>query len=62
MFDAEHWVLVAEQVTKIAESLKSAEAKRTMLVVAADYLKLAESAKHIAVAEHGRVRGAAAAA
>ena len=44
MFDAEHWVLVAEQVTKIAESLKSADAKRTMLVVAADYLKLAERA------------------
>jgi hypothetical protein len=60
MFDAEHWVLVAEQVTKIAQSMESADGKRTMLAVAADYLKLADRAKHIAdaaPAEHPAIAG-----
>jgi hypothetical protein len=52
MFDAEHWVLVAEEVTTIAESMESPDAKRTMLAVAADYLRLAERAKHVAEASN----------
>lgn len=45
MADAKHWILVAEEITAIAERMENPEAKRMMLAVAHDYLTQVKSAQ-----------------